>query len=187
MNGATTFFEFIILTRSVHVNIILRHRYINMLRVILQIARKEDSATSELGALVRPGMILKWIFLNTYYLQPLSSSYGKRVLEKIEETLEIFCFLEALAYFSSTLHKMHILIQFDLWGPSRQFNLVLKCSQYRNGTIQLKNFLILKLPPFSVTYTVEERGGNFKPLKFFNWKASFLYWLCFKKFHDSGV
>ena len=57
-----------------------------------------------------------------------------------------------------------------------------KCSQYKNDAIQLKNFLILKLPTFPVTYTVKEKGGNLKPEKFFNWAASFLYWLCFRKF-----
>ena len=46
--------------------------------------------------------------------------------------------------------------------------LFLKCSQYKNDAIQLKNFLILKLPPFSVTYTAKEKGGNFEHKKFFN-------------------
>ena len=66
-----------------------------------------------------------------------------------------------------------------VWFWRTQFKCgLLKCSQSRNDAIQFKNFLILKLPPFSVTYTA--KGGNFKPKKFFNWVASFLYWLCFR-------
>ena len=59
---------------------------------------------------------------------------------------------------------------------------MVKCSQYKNDAIQLKNVLILKLRrlSFSVTYMVKEKGGNFKAKKFFNWVASFLYWLCFR-------
>ena len=50
---------------------------------ILQIARKEILTASELCALMKPGMILKLIFVNTYHLQPFFSSYGKRFLNKV--------------------------------------------------------------------------------------------------------
>ena len=63
----------------------------------------------------------------------------------------------------------------------------LKCSQYRNDAIQLKNFLILKLPPFSVTYTVKEKGGNFKHKKFFSWVASSVYWLSFRNLKNLDI
>ena len=39
---------------------------------------------------------------------------------------------------------------------------LLKCSQYKNDAIQLKNLLISKLPPFSVTYTVKEKRRQFQ-------------------------
>ena len=52
---------------------------------------------------------------------------------------------------------------------------LVKYSQYKNDATQLKNFLILKFPPFSVTYMAKEKGGNFKHQKFLNWVASFLY------------
>ena len=40
--------------------------------------------------------------------------------------------------------------------------LFLKHSQYKNDAIQFKNFLILKLPPFSVTYTAKEKRRQFQ-------------------------
>ena len=44
----------------------------------------------------------------------------------------------------------------------------LKCSQYKkNDAIQLKNFVILKLPPFFVTYTVKEKRRQFQTLENF--------------------
>ena len=57
---------------------------------------------------------------------------------------------------------------------------LLKHSQYKNDAIQFKNFLGLRLPPFFFPVYVTEKGGNFKIKKFFNWIASFLYWLHFK-------
>ena len=44
----------------------------------------------------------------------------------------------------------------------------LKCSQYKNDAIQLKNFLILKLPPFSVTYTAKEKKTAISNLRSFS-------------------
>ena len=38
----------------------------------------------------------------------------------------------------------------------------LKCSQYKNDAIQLKNLIILKLPPFTATYTVKEKRRQFQ-------------------------
>ena len=57
---------------------------------------------------------------------------------------------------------------------------LLKHSQYKNEATQWKNFLGLKIAAyFNFTVQVTEKGGNFKIKKFFNWIASFLYWLHF--------
>ena len=56
----------------------------------------------------------------------------------------------------------------------------LKQTQCKKNASQLKNFLVLKLPPFFLHCVwVTEKGGNFKIKKFFNRIASFLYWLYF--------
>ena len=56
----------------------------------------------------------------------------------------------------------------------------LKCSQYKNDAIQLKNFLILKLPPFSVTYSVKEKRRQFQTLEVFQLSiVVLLNWLWF--------
>ena len=57
---------------------------------------------------------------------------------------------------------------------------ILKHSQYNNDATHLKNFLVLKLPPFYLHCVGDVKGGNFKIKKFFNWIASLLYWLHFK-------
>ena len=56
----------------------------------------------------------------------------------------------------------------------------LKHSQYKNDATQLKNFLGLKLPPSFLHRVGDEKGGNFKIKKFFNWTVPFLYWLHFR-------
>ena len=63
--------------------------FFSKLFVIWQVAREEDLTTSELWTLVRPGMILNLIFLDTCYLQALYSSNGKSFMVKIEKPLEI--------------------------------------------------------------------------------------------------
>ena len=42
------------------------------------------------------------------------------------------------------------------------------CSQYKDEAIQLKNFLILNLPPFFVTYIVKEKKAAISNLKSFS-------------------
>ena len=45
--------------------------FFSKLFVIWQVGRKEVLTTSEFWTKVRPSMILKWIFLDTHYFQPL--------------------------------------------------------------------------------------------------------------------
>ena len=60
------------------------------------------------------------------------------------------------------------LLSFVLIGGCVYVLILLKCSQYKNDAIQLKNFLILKLPPFSVTYTVKEKKAAISNLRIFS-------------------
>ena len=60
----------------------------------------------------------------------------------------------------------HIRIKFDSFAVEIFFLsltsfLALKYSQYKNDAIQLKNFIILKLPPFAVTNTTKEKRQQF--------------------------
>ena len=50
--------------------------------------------------------------------------------------------------------------------------------QYKNDSIQSKVIPTLNLPRFSTTYTVREKGGNFKIGVIFDWMESFLFCLC---------
>ena len=68
-------------------------------------ARREDLANSEFWALEKPGMILKYFFLNTFHLQPFFSSNGKRFLKKNLKAFRNILDSGLVAYFSSTLYK----------------------------------------------------------------------------------
>ena len=58
---------------------------------------------------------------------------------------------------------VRVMIQDQPYKYLRMVNSIkLKRSQYKNDAIQLKDFLILKLPPFSVTYTVKEKKRQFQ-------------------------
>ena len=61
-----------------------------MFAILQIIARKEILTTSEFCALVKAGMILKLIFINTYHLQPFSTSNGKMFLDKIKKLSKMF-------------------------------------------------------------------------------------------------
>ena len=58
---------------------------------------------------------------------------------------------------------VRVMIQDQPYKYLRMVNSIkLKRSQYKNDAIQLKDFLILKLPPFSVTYTEKEKERQFQ-------------------------
>ena len=67
-----------------------------------------------------------------------------------------------------------------IWS-SRTILIFYVCSRvktiFKNDSGQLKNFIVLNLPPFSLSYTVREKGGKFKTRKFVNYPESLLYCL----------
>ena len=94
--------------------------------VILHIAHGEDSATSEFWALERPGMILKYFFLNTSHLQPFTSSNGKRIFEKNQKTFRNVLDLGLVAYFSSTLYLSTGFVDIYTASKKHEFTLLHK-------------------------------------------------------------
>ena len=85
------------------------------------------------------------------------------------------CFFRIFQFaFSLTRAQFCTCALFFLKGESKaQDSGKLKCSQYKNDAIQLKNFLILKLPPFSVTYKAKEKRRQFQ-----TYRVGHNFWPC---------
>ena len=75
------------------------------------------------------------------------------------------CLMFFILTVNPSVRRMNItlVVRVCVSEPSRElcFLKVLKCSQYKNDAIQFQNFLILKLPPFSVTYMMEGKKRQF--------------------------
>ena len=113
-------------------------------------------------------LIIKMVSLNwrsTFCLSGDNLGNKSRLVFMIEDQKNV----ESQVSLTAQLTMSNILIkQFETRKTSskniwkQKIDSQLKCSQYKSDAIQLKDFMILKLPPFSVTYTVKEKRRRFQ-------------------------